>query len=99
MSEKPATTQTYPANDALSGWIRAYVRFLASKDESLVLKVAPLALVGVMPIDVVSNIIPGLGLLDDSGYMLIAVAVLFKTLVRVNHYRRNSSSTQAIVMR
>lgn len=80
----------YPADDVTHGWFHAYLRFLTSKDESFVLKVAPLALMGVMPIDVISNIIPGIGLLDDAGYMVIAVAVLFKTLARVNFYRHYS---------
>lgn len=79
-----------------SGWFRAYIRFLTSKDESFVLKVAPLALMGVMPIDVISNIIPGIGLLDDAGYMVIAVAVLFKTLARVNYHRRSSPPPRVV---
>ena len=79
------------------GWLRAYVRFLVSRDESFVLKVAPLALVGVMPMDIVSNIVPGIGLLDDAGYMTIATIVLFKTLVRVNYYRHASPSSSTAV--
>lgn len=77
------------------GWFQAYVRFLVSRDESLVLKVAPLALIGVLPMDIVSNIIPGIGLLDDAGYILIAIAVLFKTLARVNYHRRPAPVTPA----
>ena len=88
--------QLYPANYALSGWLTAYMRFLTSKDESLMLKVAPLALIGVMPMDVVSNIIPGIGLLDDSGYILITIVVLSKTLIRVNHYRRSPPPSQTV---
>jgi len=90
-------TQMYPANNMTYGWLRAYVRFLVSRDESFVLKVAPLALVGVMPMDIVSNIVPGIGLLDDAGYMTIATIVLFKTLVRVNYYRHASPSSSTAV--
>lgn len=96
MPQKPTAIQTYPVNDMVHGWFRAYLRFLMSRDESFVLKVAPLALVGVMPIDVISNIIPGIGLLDDAGYMVIAVAVLFKTLARVNYYRHASLPPRAV---
>ena len=93
MSQTLAVMQIRPSNDVFYEWLRAYLRFLASKDESLALKIAPLALVGVMPIDIVSNIIPGLGLLDDAGYMLIAITVLFKTFTRVNRYRRPPAHT------
>lgn len=99
MPQKPAAIQMYPANDLMSGWFRAYLRFLMSKDESFVLKVAPLAIVGVMPMDIISNIIPGIGLLDDAGYMVIAVAVLFKTLARVNYYRHNSPPSRVALTR
>lgn len=99
MSQKPAAIHTLSANEAMYGWFQAYVRFLVSRDESLVLKVAPLALIGVLPMDIVSNIIPGIGLLDDAGYILIAIAVLFKTLARVGYYRRNPLPTRITTTR
>lgn len=97
MPQKPTAVQMYPTDNIMQGWLRAYIRFLTSKDESFVLKIAPLALMGVMPIDVISNLIPGIGLLDDAGYIVIAVTVLFKTLARVNYYRRSSPPPRAVV--
>lgn len=72
---------------AKSSWSKAYFRFLRSKDESVVLKIAPLALAGILPLDILSNIIPVVGELDDLGYIILLVAVVFKTLKQVNKYR------------
>ncbi len=68
-------------------WPKAYLRFLLSKDESVVLKIAPLALAGILPLDILSNIIPFVGELDDLGYIILLVVVAFKTLKQVNKYR------------
>lgn len=95
MSQTPAIIQSHSTEDELAGWLRAYLRFLASREESFVLKVAPLALVGALPIDVVANLIPGIDILDDAGYMIILIVVLYKTLTRVNYYRRSTSRLTA----
>lgn len=70
-----------------AGWLGAYRRFLLSRRENLLLKVAPLALVGVLPPELLSNLIPGIGLLDDLGYLILAAFVIYKTVSRVNAYR------------
>jgi hypothetical protein len=67
--------------------MRAYLRFLLSRDESVLLKAAPLALVGALPIDLLSNIVPVVGELDDLGYIIVIVVVTLRTLNRVNKYR------------
>ena len=72
---------------AKSSWSKAYMRFLMSKDESVVLKIAPLALAGVLPFDILSNLIPLVGELDDLGYIIMLTFVVFKTLKQVNKYR------------
>jgi hypothetical protein len=70
-----------------AGWLTAYKRFLFSREESVLLKLAPLALIGILPEEILSNLIPGLGLLDDAGYVVIVAVVLYKTVTRVNRYR------------
>jgi uncharacterized membrane protein YkvA (DUF1232 family) len=72
---------------AKNSWPKAYMRFLLSKDESIVLKVAPLALAGILPFDILSNIIPLVGELDDLGYIIMLTVVTYKTLKQVNKYR------------
>lgn len=85
--ELPATNVRYLAASQRIGWFRAYQRFLLSRDESLVLKLAPLALIGVLPEELLSNLIPGIGLLDDFGYIVLLAFVIYKTFTRVNAYR------------
>ena len=68
-------------------WPKAYLKFLLSKDESVILKIAPLALAGILPLDVLSNLIPLVGELDDLGYIILLAAVVIKTLKQVNKYR------------
>lgn len=63
------------------------MRFLTSRDESMLLKLAPLALVGILPPEILTNAIPVLGLADDVSYFILATFVIFKTLSRVNAYR------------
>jgi len=70
-----------------SSWTRAYLRFLTSKDESLMLKVAPLALAGLLPVDILSNIVPVVGELDDIGFLVVLIVVAIRTGNRVRRYR------------
>lgn len=72
---------------AKSSWLKAYRRFLLSRDESIVLKIAPLALVGILPLDIMSNLIPVVGELDDLGYIILLTVVVFKTVKQVRKYR------------
>ena len=79
---------SYDAPRKPAGWFAAYRRFLLSRNESVVLKLAPLALIGILPPEVLSNLIPGIGLLDDVGYIIALVFVVYKTITRVAAYRR-----------
>jgi uncharacterized membrane protein YkvA (DUF1232 family) len=65
----------------------AYLRFLLSRDESMVLKIAPLALVGVLPVDLLSNIVPVVGELDDLSYLIAIAVIAIRTVQRVRKYR------------
>lgn len=58
-----------------------------SRDESLLLKAAPLALVGLLPVDVLSNIVPVVGELDDLGFIIAILVIAAKTGYRVRKYR------------
>jgi len=68
-------------------WSKAYMRFLLSSDESLMLKIAPLAMLGILPFDIISNIVPLLGELDDLGYLIALAFIIVKTADRVRRYR------------
>jgi hypothetical protein len=76
-----------PVSAGKSSWSRAYLRFLMSRDESLLLKVAPLALVGLLPVDVLSNIVPLVGELDDLGFIIALAVITGRTVYRVRKYR------------
>lgn len=71
-----------------SGWFAAYKQFLLSKDESVTLKLAPLALAGILPPEILTNAIPVLGLVDDIGFIIATVIVIVKTRQRVKRYRQ-----------
>lgn len=70
-----------------TSWLSAYKRFLASKDESVTLKLAPLALAGILPPEILTNAIPVLGLVDDIGFIVATIVVIVKTMHRVKKYR------------
>ncbi len=72
---------------AKSSWLKAYAKFLLSKDESVLLKIAPLALAGILPFEILSNLIPLVGELDDLGYVIMLSFVIYKTLKQLNKYR------------
>ena len=88
-AHKSLTTSVGPSYKSSTGssWIKAYLRFLHSRDESVVLKAAPLALVGVLPIEILSNLIPFVGEADDAGYMIVLAVITARTLWRVRKYR------------
>ncbi|HEY4160758.1 MAG TPA: hypothetical protein VGM08_01725 [Candidatus Saccharimonadales bacterium] len=58
-----------------------------SRDESAALKVAPLALVGVLPADILTNLIPVIGELDDVWFTIAIVIIAVRTIQRVRQYR------------
>jgi uncharacterized membrane protein YkvA (DUF1232 family) len=70
-----------------ASWTQAYWSFLRSKNENMALKVAPLALLGILPIDILSNLIPLVGELDDIGYILALAVIIARTSNRVRKYR------------
>ena len=76
-----------PSGQAKASWTRAYLRFLISRNESLMLKVAPLALAGLLPVDILSNIVPVVGELDDVGFLVVLIVVAVRTGNRVRKYR------------
>jgi uncharacterized membrane protein YkvA (DUF1232 family) len=78
---------TQMAGSSSKGWGRAYVRFLLSRDENLLLKIAPLALIGILPVDIISNVVPFVGEIDDIGFVVALLFVAGRTLHRVNKYR------------
>jgi hypothetical protein len=66
----------------------AYIEFLKSRDESILLKIAPLVMVGLIPADLVSNLLPVLGIVDDVGLTGFSAIIVIKTILRVSKYRR-----------
>jgi len=70
-----------------ASWSKAYKRFLLSGHESLLLKVAPLAMIGILPFDIISNLVPVIGELDDIGFIIVLAVVAFRTYERVRKYR------------
>lgn len=51
------------------------------------LKVAPLALIGILPVDVLSNLVPVIGELDDVWFTIVAAVIIARTIQRVRQYR------------
>lgn len=88
-ANRPLTqlTEPNPAGRAHVSWANAYLRFLFSRDESVALKIAPLALVGLLPVDILSNIIPAVGELDDVGFLIAMAVIVSRTFSRVRRYR------------
>jgi uncharacterized membrane protein YkvA (DUF1232 family) len=72
-------------------WFQAYLRFLRSPQESILLKIAPLIIIGVIPVDLLSNILPVVGLVDDVGLSGIGIFTIVRTLWHVNKYRNPTS--------
>lgn len=70
-----------------ASWAKAYLRFLLSRDENAVLKIAPLALIGVLPLDVLSNVVPVIGELDDVWFTIVVTIIAARTIQRVREYR------------
>lgn len=67
-------------------WFAAYKAFLFDKDESLVLKVAPLVLLFGSPEILVSNLLPFVGQAVDIGAFTIAAIVMFRTYIAVKKH-------------
>ncbi len=73
---------------AKQGWMYAYMAFLRSKDETFLLKIAPVLLLLGTPELVAATLIPVVGEIVDFGGISIALFVAFKTVVAVRKYRK-----------
>jgi uncharacterized membrane protein YkvA (DUF1232 family) len=74
-------------NPVKLSWTKAYIRFLRSPEESLLLKIAPLVILGILPVDLLSNILPLVGLVDDVGLSGLSIVTIIRTIWKVNKYR------------
>lgn len=86
ISMKQPVSQTYTSSRQLS-WFEAYRAFLMSKDESFLLKIAPLILLVGSPEVIASNLIPVIGEFMDLGTFSIAALVFVRTMLAVRKYR------------
>ena len=68
-------------------WAKAYKSFLLSRDESFVLKIAPIVLIFGAPEIIVSNILPVIGEAADIGGLTLTAIVASKTFSAVKKYR------------
>ena len=68
-------------------WVKAYGSFLRSRDENLILKVAPILLVIGSPEVIVSNLIPVVGEALDLGTFTLTALVAVQTFRAVRKYR------------
>ena len=75
------------SQDATLSWPQAYFEFLKSPRESILLKIAPLVMMGLLPVDLVSNLLPVIGIADDVGLSGLGIVVIIKTISRVHQYR------------
>lgn len=75
------------AHHIARSWPSAYLAFLKSRDESLILKAAPIILIFGSPEVIVSNLIPIVGEALDIGTFGVAVLVIGLTARAVRKYR------------
>lgn len=68
-------------------WGEAYRQFLMSRDESLILKVAPLLLLFGAPEILMSNLVPVVGEVADVGTFGLFVIVALRTVAAVRKYK------------
>ena len=68
-------------------WSSAYIRYLKDPAESTVLKILPLIMLGLLPEIIVSNLIPVLGIAEDTTGILATSAVLYRTYRAVQRHR------------
>jgi len=78
-----------PRDDTQSrnrNWAQAYMAFLLSRSESLILKVAPVALILGTPEVIASNFLPVVGEISDVTELVLWVVVILRTISAVNRY-------------
>ncbi|GAC1386428.1 MAG: hypothetical protein NVS1B7_5030 [Candidatus Saccharimonadales bacterium] len=68
-------------------WFAAYTAFLADKQESTILKLAPIALLFGSPEIIASNVIPVIGEIVDFSALSIAVVVVVRTVMALRRHR------------
>jgi hypothetical protein len=68
-------------------WGQAYKSFLLSRDENLILKIAPVLLLFGTPEVLVGNLIPIVGELADLGEFGLILLVLLRTYQAVRRYK------------
>lgn len=77
-----------PQPDGARSWPAAYLEFIKNPRENRVLKMMPLALVGIIPLSVIDDfLIPFIGVADDLPTSVLVLVVLFLTWRRVKIYR------------
>lgn len=72
---------------AQKSWMMAYRSFLMSRDENMMLKIAPFALLLGSPEIIISNLIPVVGEVVDVGSITLSLVVAYKTYNAVKKYR------------
>ncbi len=68
-------------------WPRAYKAFLCDRHQSLLLKIAPIAILVGSPEIVASNVLPVIGEIADIGGLTLASVVAIRTYNAVKRYR------------
>lgn len=89
MQNQIVPTPTQPENRAQTSqrsWLQAYMVFLLSRKESLILKVAPLVLILGAPEVIASNFLPVVGEVSDVTEVVLWVIVLLRTISAVSRY-------------
>ena len=69
------------------GWLSGYWRFMRNPRESTALKVASIAVTGLLPPEFFVAFFPGFDV-EDIPYGIVAATVALKTIERVHEYRK-----------
>lgn len=80
-------SKTMTQSSSANSWLRAYLAFLKSRDENLILKAAPVLLIVGSPEVLVSNLLPFVGETLDIGTFGLTALVLYRTFRAVRKYR------------
>ncbi|GEM_PF-5044540 len=75
-------------------WPQAYKAFLLSKNESFILKIAPIVILLGTPEVLAGNLIPVVGELVDFGGLGLTLIVVVRTLLAVQKYRGDTRLTR-----
>ena len=86
MNNEIITTTQSQTQRAQRTWAQAYVAFLLSPKESLMLKIAPVALLLGAPEVIASNFLPIIGEMSDLGELLLWIIVIGRTVSAVQRH-------------